>query len=114
MAKRKQRASARKKAASKRGKVRTKAKSASRKAAKRVAVKTKAKKQATKARAKRAAPETAAPLPTEPSRQAAGASDDTVIVDIIEEPVPGVVVVTEFESVRTGRPETAISPPDEP
>lgn len=114
MGKRKQRASARKKAASKRGKVRTKAKSAPRKAAKRVAVKTKAKKLATKARAKRAAPEKAAPLPTEPSGQAAGAPDETVIIDIIEEPAPGVVVVTEFESVRTSRPETPTSQPDEP
>jgi hypothetical protein len=114
MAKRKHRASARKKTMSKRGKVRTKAKSASRKAAKRVAVKTKAKKQATKARAKRAAPETAGPLPTQPSRQTTGASDETVIVDIIEEPVPGVVVVTEFESVRTTRPETPTSQLDEP
>lgn len=114
MAKRMQRALARKKTASKRGKVRTKAKSAPRKAAKRVAVKTKPKKQATKARAKRAAPEKAAPRPTEPPRQAAEAPDETVIVDIIEEPVPGVVVVTEFESVRTNRPETPTSQPDEP
>jgi hypothetical protein len=28
-----------------------------------------------------------------------------VIVDIIDEPVPGVVVVTEFESIRISRPE---------
>ena len=136
MAKRKQRALAPKKTALKRGQARTKVKSDPRKAAKRasaktragktakragskakakkaakrVAVKTKAKKQAIKARAKRAAPKKAAPRPTEPPRQPAEAPDETVvvdIVDIIEEPVPGVVIVTEFESVRTSRPETS-------
>ena len=29
---------------------------------------------------------------------------ETVIVDMIEEPVPGVVVVTEYESIRTATP----------
>jgi hypothetical protein len=36
---------------------------------------------------------------------------ETTIIDVIEEPVPGVVVATEYESVRTT---TAISPGDEP
>jgi hypothetical protein len=45
------------------------------------------------------------PRRTEPSRQAAEATEETVIVDIIEEPVPGVVVVTEFEWVQTSGPE---------
>jgi hypothetical protein len=36
---------------------------------------------------------------------------ETTIIDVIEEPVPGVVVVTEYESVRTATP---ISPDDEP
>jgi hypothetical protein len=36
---------------------------------------------------------------------------ETTIIDVIEEPVPGVVVVTEYESVRTATP---ISPGDEP
>jgi len=138
MAKRKQRALAPKKTALKRGKARTKVKSDPRKAAKRasaktrarktarragsktkakkaakrVAVKTKAKKQAIKARAKRAAPKKAAPRPTKPPRQPAEASDETVVVDIIEEPVPGVVIVTEFESVRTSRPETSTPQPE--
>jgi hypothetical protein len=107
MVKRKQRTLARKKkTAPKRGKARTKSKSAPKKAAKRVAVKTKAKKQATKARAKRAASKKTAPRPTEPPRQPAEAPDETVIFDIVEEPVPGVVVVTEFETVRTSRPAT--------
>ena len=105
MAKRKQRVLARKKTASKSGKARTKAKSGPKKAAKRIAVKTKAKKQATKARAKRAASKKAVP-----PRQPAQAFDETVIFDIIEEPAPGVVVVTEFETVRTSRPASPTVP----
>jgi len=111
MAKRKQRRLTRKKTASKRGKARTRAKSAPRKTAKRVTTKTKAKKQATKARAKRAAPKKAAPRPPGPPRKPAEAPDETVIFDIIEEPVPGVVVVTEFETVRTSRPATPTRQP---
>jgi hypothetical protein len=111
MAKQKKRALARKKKASKRGKARTRGKSAPRMTAKRDAVKTKAKKLATKARAKRAAPKKAAPR-TEPPRQPAQAFDETVIFDIIEEPVPGVVVVTEFETVRTSKPETPTLQPE--
>ena len=112
MAKRKKRALARKKTASKRGKASTRSKSAPRKAAKRVAVKTKAKKRATKARAKRTASKKAAPRPTESLKQPAEASDETVIFDIVEEPVPGVLVVTEFEKVRTSRPETPTRQPE--
>ena len=121
MAKRKQRASARKKTASKRGKARTRIKSSPRKSAKRddrktkaekatkhVAVKTKAKNQAIKPRATRTAPKKAAPPPSEAPTQLPEATDETVIVDIIDEPVPGVVVVTEFESIRISRPETDI------
>ena len=38
------------------------------------------------------------------SRQLAEAPVETMIIDVIEEPVPGVVVVTEYESVRTVTP----------
>jgi hypothetical protein len=110
MAKRKQRVLARKKTASKSGKARTKAKSAPKKAAKRITVKTKAKKRVTKAHVRPAAPKRAAPRAAEPPRQPALAPDETVIFDIIEEPVPGVVVVTEFETVRTSRPVTPTVP----
>jgi hypothetical protein len=117
MIKRKQRASARKKTASKRGKARTRIKSSPRKSAKRVgrktraekatkrdAVKTKAKKQTIKPRAKRTAPKKAAPPLSEAPTQLAEATEENVIVDLIDEPVPGVVVVTEFEAVRISRP----------
>jgi hypothetical protein len=37
-------------------------------------------------------------------RQVAEVPVETTIIDIIEEPVPGVVVVTEYESTRTATP----------
>jgi hypothetical protein len=43
-------------------------------------------------------------------RQVAEVPVETTIIDVIEEPVPGVVVVTEYESVRTATP---ISPGSE-
>jgi hypothetical protein len=104
MAKRKRRAVAQKKAAAKRGKARARVKSTRRKVAKRAGRKTKAKKQTIRPRAKRTAPKKTGPRPTEPPRQPAGATEEAVIVDIIEEPAPGVVVVTEFASVQTTTP----------
>ena len=104
MAKRKRRAVAQKKAAAKRGKARARVKSTRRKVAKRAGGKTKAKKQTIRSRAKRTAPKKTGPRPTEPPRQPAGATEETVIVDIIEEPAPGVVGVTEFASVQTTTP----------
>jgi hypothetical protein len=115
MAKRKKQALARKGTVSKRGKAHAKkvssasrkaathtgAKARAKKAARRVAVKTKAKKLGIKRRARQAAPKKVSPRRTEPSRQAAEATEETFIVDIIEEPVPGVVLVTELESART-------------
>jgi methionyl-tRNA synthetase len=118
MAKRKERALAQKGTASKRGKAgkkvkstprkstkRTGAKVSAKKTAQRVAAKTKAKKLGTKPRARRAASKKVGPRPTEPSTKTDEGSEETVIVDIVEETVPGVVVVTEFETVRTSGPE---------
>ena len=122
MAKRKQRELAQKKTTSKRGKTRTKVNSAPKKSTKRTRAKTsakkvahrhavktktktKTKKQAIKPRARPVGPKKAAPQPTELSREPAEATDEAVIVDIIEEPVAGAVVVTEFESVRTSESE---------
>ena len=104
MAKRKRQALGRKKAAAKRGKARARVKSTRRKVAKRAGGKTKAKKETIRPRAKRTAPKKVTPQSVEPPRQPAGATEEAVIVDIIEEPVPGVVVVTEFESVQTTTP----------
>ena len=98
MAKRKERALARKGTASKRGKVGKKVKSAPRKSAKRtgakvsakktaqrVAAKTKAKKPGIKPRARRAALKKVGPRPAEPSTNTAGATEETVVVDIVEQ-----------------------------
>jgi RNA polymerase primary sigma factor len=120
MAKRKERALAKKGMASKRGKTGKKVKSTPRKSAKtsakktaqRAAAKTKARKPGIKPRARQVAPKKVSPRPTKSSRRAAAATEETVIVDIVEEAVPGVVVVTEFESVRTSGPE-APSPQSE-
>jgi hypothetical protein len=129
MAKRKQRELAQKKTTSKRGKTRTKVNSAPKKSTKRTRAKTsakkvahrhavktktktKTKKQAIKPRARPVGPKKAAPQPTELSREPAEVTDEAVIVDIIEEPVPGVVVITEFESVRTGEPEAPGTQPE--
>ena len=56
-------------------------------------------------RARRAAPKKVVPQPTELAGRLAEATDEAPIVDIIEEPVAGAVVVTEFESVRTSETE---------
>jgi hypothetical protein len=112
MAKAKRRAAARKKS-SKRGKASVKP--TRKKAAKRATPK-KAKSKvrragmsATKPAAKKRRPPKTAARKT--PRQVAEVPVETTIIDVIEEPVPGVVVVTEYESVRTATP---ISPGGEP
>ena len=125
MAKRKVKALARKGTASKRGKVskkvnaapkkaakRTGAKARATKAARRVTAKTKAKKPGIKPRAKQAALKKVGPRPAESSTKAAEATEETVIVDIVEEAVPGVVLVTEFEPVRTSGPDASSPQPE--
>ena len=124
MAKRKERALAKKGAASKRGKAGKKVKSTPRKSAKRtgarvsakktaqrVAAKTRAKKLGTKPRARQAFKKVD-PRPTEPSTKADEGTEETIIVDIVEQAVPGVVVVTEFESARTNGPEAPSPQPE--
>ena len=109
MAKAKKRVATRKKN-SKRGKASSKP--ARKKAAKRTAPKSgkskvrRAGKSATKPTAKKMQPHktAASKVPINVSRQLAEAPVETTIIDVIEEPVPGVVVVTEYESVRTVTP----------
>jgi hypothetical protein len=94
MAKAKKRGATRKKAA--KGK---KAKPARKKAIKRAAPKKKSRKPAAKVTAKKAlkkAPKKA-PRPRKPI------VEDT-IVDVIDEPVPGVIRVTEYEAITTTNP----------
>ena len=93
--------------------------------ARRGASKTKAKKLGIKPRARQASKKVG-PRPTKSSRRAAAATEGTVIVDIVEEAeatektvivgveeaVPGVVVVTELETVRTNGPEAPSPQPE--
>ncbi len=105
MAKARRRVSARKKS-SKRGK--TIVKPAGKKAAKRATLKKakskvrRASQRVTKPAAKKKrASKTAA---RKPPRQMAEVPVETTIIDVIEEPAPGALVVTEYESVRTVSP----------
>lgn len=101
MAKAKKRVAARKRS-SKRGK--TSAKPARKKAAKRTTPnKAKSKvRRAPKPAAKKKQPSKIAARKA--PRQVAEVPIETTIIDVIEEPVPGVVVVTEYESVQTATP----------
>ena len=105
MAKAKKRVATRKKS-SKRGKA------SARPARKKAAKRTKPKQAKSKVRgaakpmAKKQRPSKVAArkAPTKPPRQVVEVPVEDTIIDVIEEPVPGVVVVTEYESVRTVTP----------
>jgi hypothetical protein len=107
MAKAKKRVAARKKS-SKRGKA--SAKPMRKMAAKRATPKkAKSKVQRAGMSAKKSAAKKKRPPDTAERRPVAETLVETTIIDVIEEPAPGVVAVTEYESVRT-----AISAGDEP
>src|SRR5665647_776173 len=102
MAKAKKRVATRKRS-SKRGKA--SAKPARKKAAKRTKpkqakskVRGAAKPMAKKQRLSKVA---ARKAPTKPPRQVVEVPVEDTIIDVIEEPVPGVIVVTEYETIRT-------------
>jgi hypothetical protein len=112
MAKAKKRVATRKKS-SKRGKAN--AKPARKKAIKRMAP-TKAKSKVRRAGKTATKPAAKSKKPLKRSarkaqREVAQVPVETTIIDVIEEPVPGTVVVTEYESVRIGTPN---SPGGEP
>jgi hypothetical protein len=109
MAKRKRKASARKKTATKRGKGKVRGVAARKKATKRAGGKTVAKKTAKRAAVKAKSKKSAtrkkvAPPAMEAPQQPPAVSEETVIIDIVEEPAPGVLVVTEFEAVQSTKP----------
>jgi hypothetical protein len=101
MAKAKKRVATRKKA-SKRGKA--SAKPARKKAAKRAAPKKRPPKTSAKMASRKA--------PRKPPRQGVPVIEDTII-DVIDEPVPGVVRVTEYETIRTTTPNVGAGPETE-
>jgi hypothetical protein len=88
-----------------RRKLRKRAKTAKRQGAKRP-VKAKPKRQIAKAKPKRSvAKKSTSRRPITPI-QPSTLQTETTIVDLIEEPVPGVVVVTEFEETHTRTPDS--------
>ena len=101
MAKRKKRVAARKRKAATRGKTRKPAKAVRRKAAKRTSARATPRKRVTKPKSKRAVAKKEIP------------TVGTVIVDIIEEPVPGVMVVTEFEATGIRGPNANLEQPED-
>jgi hypothetical protein len=101
MAQRKKQAAARRGKAATRGKTRKPAKSVRGKAAKRTGAKATPRKRVTKAKSKRAVAKKVVP------------TVETVIVDMIEEPVPGVMVVTEFEATAIRGPNVKSEQPEE-
>jgi hypothetical protein len=112
MAKAKKRVAAREKS-SKRGKA--SAKPAHKKAAKRAMPK-KAKSKVRRAGMSAPTSSTKKKRPPKIARRAPGqvaeAPVENTIVDVIQEPIPGVVVVTEYESVRTATPMSPGSAPE--
>jgi hypothetical protein len=103
MAKRTKRTPARKVKA--RRKLPKRAKTAKRQAAERL-VKAKPKRKVSKAKPTRSVAKKSASRPPMTPTQPSTLQTETTIVDVIEEPVPGVVVVTEFEETHTRRPDT--------
>ena len=101
MAKRKKRAAAHRGKAATRRKARKPAKSVRGKAAKRTNARATPRKRVTKAKSKRAVAKKVVP------------KVETVIVDMIEEPVPGVMVVTEFEATGIRGPNANPEQPNE-
>ena len=101
MAKRKKRAAARRGKAATRVKARKPAKSVRGKTAKRTSARATPRKRVTKAKSKRAVAEKVVP------------TVETVIVDVIEEPVPGVMVATEFEATEIRGPSVNPEQPEE-
>ena len=103
MAKRTKRTTTRKLKA--RGRVQKRGKPAKQQAGKRL-VKAKPKQKVTKAKQKRSvAKKSASRRPTTPA-EPNNLETETTIIDVIEEPVPGVLVVTELEETHTRRPDT--------
>ena len=101
MAQRKKRVAARKRKAATRGKARKPAKSVRGKAAKRTSARATPRKRVTKAKSKRAVAKKVVPIV------------ETVIVDMIEEPVPGVMLVTEFQATGIRGPNANLEQPKE-
>jgi len=100
MAQSKKRASARRGKAARRSKAPQRVKAAGKKTAKRSAVTAKPKKAAIKAKAKRAVGKRMIPNRAKPPQQRTGPPIEVIKVETVDEPVPGTMIVTEYEEVR--------------
>jgi hypothetical protein len=98
----------------KRGKAPRRAKAAHRKPAKRGATKAKSPAVPTKAKTRRPAAKIAAPKKAAPRKQQSELPIEVVRVETVEEPVPGVVVVKEYATVRVRRPKVTAEPETPP
>jgi len=94
-----------------RGKARKSSKSIRGKAAKRTATKLRSKKGVTKAKRHRA--KTVARKKARPRKPLVTPVVETTIVDVVEEPVPGVITVTEFEETDIREAGAGQEPPEE-
>jgi hypothetical protein len=98
MAVRERRAAVKKRKSIARGKVRKTSKSARGRAAKPTLAKPK--KRLTKAKLKRAGAKGVSRKKVRPTKPALSPADETIIADVIEEPIPGVITITEFEETE--------------
>src|SRR5665811_941307 len=112
MAQRKKGVAARKGKAATRGKARKPAKSTRGKATKRTSARATPRKRVTKAKSKRAVAKKVVPT-GETVIVDMVPIGETVIVDMIDEPVPGVMVVTEFEATRIRGPNAKPEQPED-
>jgi hypothetical protein len=111
MAQRKKRVTPRKRKSTGRGRARKSSRSVRSKAAKRTATKLRPKKGVAKAKspsAKKLARKKAKPM-----KQPITPVAETTIVDVVEEPAPGVITITEFEETDIREPGPGEEPPEE-
>jgi hypothetical protein len=113
MAQRKKRTAAPKGKAATHGKARKAAKSVRGKTAKRTTAKAAPRKRVTKAKAKRAVAKKVVPTKARRRKSQGMTAVETVIVDVIEEPVPDVMVVADFEATGERRRNENLEQPDE-
>jgi hypothetical protein len=113
MAQRKNRAAARRGKAATRSKARMRTKSARGMSAKSATARAASGKRVTKAKSKRAVAKKAVPIKARRPKPPSTTSVETVIMDMIKEPVPGVVVVTELEATGMRGPNAIPEQPEE-
>ena len=104
MAQRKKQATVRKGKSTAHGKTRKASKSARGKAANQTVAKPTQKKRLAKPKSKRAGAKKVARKKVRSMKPPSTPAVETVVVDVIEEPVPGVTVVTEFEAIEVREP----------